>query len=321
MRILVTGGTGFLGARMIPKLAANGHTVFALTRSSSTNQKLETLGATPVLGDLEASTLPALPPVDAVVHAAAHFRFAGPRAPFFRTNVEGTAALLKAAEIAGAQTFIYISAAGIVMDDRGSPIRAADESAPTFPDSFSGYLASKARGEKIVLSANTNDFRTIALRPPAIWGPGDAFTRELPRAIESGHFAFIDGGNYQVSTCHVDNVIEAVECALERGAGGRAYFINDRETTSFRDFVSKIASTQDLSIDKLRSVPYGLAFTLGHLMEILATVTFKKNDPPMTRSMVKMIGREFTTNDNAARRELGYIGKTSHAAGFQTYDR
>ena len=216
-------------------------------------------------------------------------------------------------------TFVYVSAAGIIMDDRGSPIRNADESAPTFPNSFSAYLASKARGEASVLAANKPGFRTIALRPSAIWGPGDAFSRELPRVIKSGQFAFIDRGDYPFVTCHVNNVVEAVQCALERGAGGRAYFINDQETQTFREFIRMIASLQNLSIDKLRSMPYRLAFTIGRLMEFFAVITFRKSDPPLSRSMVRMIGRAFSTNDAAARHELGYVGRTSRAAGLRSY--
>lgn len=319
MRVLVTGGTGFLGARLIPRLVENGYAVFALTRSAASHDSLRALGATPVAGDLEARQPLSLPSVDAVVHAAAHFRLAGPRAPYFRTNVEGTAALLKAAEQAGATTFIYVSAAGIVMDDHGSPIRGVDERVPTHPDSFSAYLASKSRGEAAVLAANKPGFRTLALRPPGIWGPGDMFSRELPKAIASGHFAFINRGDYPYATCHVDNVIEAVACALERGTGGRAYFINDPETQTFRAFIGMIASLQGLSIEKLRSMPYRLAFMMGRVMEWLAALTFRKSDPPLSRSMVRLIGREFTTSDAAARRELGYVGRTSRADGLRLY--
>ena len=136
MKILVTGGSGFLGAHLIPRLVSDGHEVFALARSPSSDEKLRGFGATPVRGDLEAPGGLALPVVDAVVHAAAHFRLAGPRAPYFRTNVAGTQALLKAAQEAGAKTFVHVSAAAVVMDDKGSPMRGADESAPTFPNSF-----------------------------------------------------------------------------------------------------------------------------------------------------------------------------------------
>jgi len=114
-------------------------------------------------------------------------------------------------------------------------------------------------------------------------------------------------------------VVEAIQCALERGTDGHAYFINDQETQTFREFIGMIASLQNLSIDKLRSMPYRLAFTLGRVMEFFSSITFRKNDPPLSRSMVRMIGRPFTTNDAAARRQLGYVGKTSRAAGLALY--
>ena len=319
MHILVTGGTGFLGGRLILQLARNGHQVFALTRSSASHAKLRALGASPVDADLESTASPSLPAVDAVVHAAALFRFSGPREPFFHTNVDGTGRLLVSAENAGARIFVHISAAGIIMDDAGTPVRYADESAPTFPNHFSAYLASKARAESIVLAANKPGFRTLALRPPALWGPGDPFSRALPQAINSGQFAFINRGDYAFDTCHVDNVVEAVQCALERGEGGHALFITDQEKLTFREFVASLASVQGLSIEKLRSMPYGIASTLGRLMDAVWAITRKDGDPPISRSMMRMIGREFSVNDASARRELGYVGKTSRAVGLRSY--
>ncbi len=318
MKILVTGGSGFLGTRLVAQFLANGHEVLALARSTASQHKLAAMGASPVPGDLDGELLD-LPPVDAVVHAAAHFHFAGPRATYFRANVDGTKALLDAAERAGARTFVYLSAAGIIMDDRGSPIRRADESVPTQPRSFSPYLASKAQAEAAVLAANRSGFRTLALRPPGIWGPGDMWSRQLPKAIASGQFGFIDRGDYAYSTCHVDNVIEAIGCALERGTGGRAYFINDCETLTFRDFVRMVASSENLSIDRLPSMPYGAAFFVGRILEGVWAMLGRADDPPLSRSMVRMIGREFTTTDAAARRELGYEGKVRPAQGAGLY--
>ena len=320
MKILVTGGSGLLGRRLVPKLVEEGHQIFGLTRSASSYARLKAMGATPVDADLESSAPLTLPAIDAVVHAAAMFRFSGPREPFFRTNVAGTAALLQAAETAGAKTFVYISAAGIIMDDAGTPIHSADESAPTFPNHFSAYLASKARAEPLVLAANKPGFRTIALRPPAIWGPGDPFSRALPSAIKSGQFAFIDRGDYAFATCHVDNVVEAVECALEHGAGGQAFFITDPEKQTFREFIASLANLQGLSIDTLRSMPYWFASTVGRVLDAVWTITQRKGEPPISRSMMRMIGREFSLNDGAARRELGYFGSISRADGLRSYE-
>ena len=320
MRIFVTGGSGFLGSRMIRTLVNADHEVFALARSTSSTERVRTLGATPISGDLEHPGDFSIPKVEAVVHAAAYFRFAGPRSPYFCANVEGTRTLLTAAQKAGALTLVYLSAGAVVMDNRGSSVHDADESAPTFPNSFSGYIASKAQAEAAVLAANKPGFRALAIRPPAIWGPGDPFSRALPDAIGSNKFAFIERGDYPFAICHVDNVIEAVQCALVRGTGGRAYFIKDHESTTFRDFVTMLADLQELSIGDLKSVSYRLAFTLGRLMEIGAAISLSKDDPSLSRTLVRMIGREFTVCDTAARADLGYLGRVSRAAGLATYD-
>jgi len=58
---------------------------------------------------------------------------------------------------------------------------------------------------------------------------------------------------------------------------------------------------------------------MARVMEFFAAITFRKSDPPLSRSMVRIIGREFITNDAAARRELGYVGKTSIADGLLRY--
>jgi nucleoside-diphosphate-sugar epimerase len=157
------------------------------------------------------------------------------------------------------------------------------------------------------------------LRPPGIWGPGDAYSRAIPHAVSSGQFAFIDRGAYGCSTCHVDNVVEAINCALASEIGGRVYFINDQEPIRFRDFIGSLAALQGLSIDKVRSMPYGLMFFVGRLMELYADFFTPDRDPPLSRSMVRLIGRESTTDDSAARRDLGYVGHVSRAAGLAAY--
>lgn len=319
MKVLVTGGTGFLGRRLIPQLITAGHAVQGLARSRTSADALRKLGAEPVHGDLDRPCKLKLPPVDAVVHGAAHFRLAGPRRPYFKTNVDGVRGLIAAAKKAGVKHFVAISAAAVVMDDRGSPIVNADESATTFPNSFSAYIASKAQGEKLVLAANDATFRTIVLRPPGIWGSGDAFSQALPGLVRSGRFGFIGGGDYPYVTCHVDNVAEGVVAALAAKTGGRAYFINDADVTTFRDFATGIASAIGIDITRARSMSYGVAWQLGRVMEVMWALSGAREDPPLSRSMVRLIGRPFTTTDDAARADLGYQSKVNRAAGLAAY--
>lgn len=319
MKILVTGGTGFLGGHLVPQLIADGHEVLTLIRSPRDAARMQAMGATTVLGDLSKRAGAALPMIDEVVHAAAWFHFSGPRKPYLEVNVEGTRRLLAAAAAAGATVFVTISSGGVIMDDAGSPVIDADEGVKTYPDSFSGYIASKAQAETLVLSANRPGFRTLALRPTAIWGPGDAFAKALPEAIAGGRFALIDRGDYPYATTHVDNVVEAVKLALSTDAGGRAYFIADREVMTFREFIGLIAETHGETIAGLRSIPYRLASLIGRSMDLVWGLMRRDDDPPLSRTMVRMIGRAYTVNDSAARRELGYVGQVDLAAGRQTY--
>ena len=78
---------------------------------------------------------------------------------------------------------------------------------------------------------------------------------------------------------------------------------------------SRVAGREGLSIEKLPSMPYGLAYFVGRMLEGVWALTRRAGDPPLSRSMVRMIGREFTTSDAAARRELGYEGKARREAG------
>ena len=150
-------------------------------------------------------------------------------------------------------------------------------------------------------------------------GGGDPFSRARPQAIDSGQFAFINRGDYAFDTCHVDNAAEAVRCALERGEGGRAWFITDQEKLTFRQFVASLAGVQGLSIEKLRAMPYSIASALGQVLDAAWATARKDANPPISRSLRRMIGREFTVNDASARRELGYVGRTSRAIGLQLW--
>lgn len=139
--------------------------------------------------------------------------------------------------------------------------------------------------------------------------------------VKRGMFGFIGGGDFANVTCHVDNVVEAILLALANGRGGEAYFINDAEPATMRGFLIDVGHALGLSLEKSRSLPYGVAMALGRVMESVAWLTGAKGDPPMTRTMVRLIGRPFTTNDAKARAELGYAGKVKRAEGLKAYSQ
>jgi nucleoside-diphosphate-sugar epimerase len=111
MRVLVTGGSGFIGRELLKQLLKARHSVRAVVRSDASATVVRQLGAQPVRGDLtEPSALRALcEGVEVVVHLAAEVRDFGPLSRFYEVNVEGTRAMLEAARRAGARRFIHMS--------------------------------------------------------------------------------------------------------------------------------------------------------------------------------------------------------------------
>ena len=128
---------------------------------------------------------------------------------------------------------------------RGQPLVNADETWPLQPDSPAYYPRAKARAEREALAAGTDGMETVVVRPRFVWGPDD--TTLLPaisEMVESGRFAWIGGGRHRTSTAHVDNVVEGLMLAAERGRAGQAYFVTDGEPVVFRDFLTRLLATR-----------------------------------------------------------------------------
>jgi nucleoside-diphosphate-sugar epimerase len=251
---------------------------------------------------------------DVVFHSAGLIAFWGRREEMVRVNVQGTRILLEAAKKARVKSLVYISAAAVVSD--GRPLGIVDEShpAPKFP--FGDYARSKAEAEKMVLQADTASFRTLAIRPPLIWGKGDrVFLPEIAKAVKGKKFVWIDGGEYPYSTCHVRNVCEGALLAAARGAGGRTYFLTDGPPISFRLFITELLSTQDLSVNAF-SIPHWGAWRGAAIMEKWWHFWRRSDPPPITRELLALIGGPMELNDSRARRDLGYRGRFSREQGM-----
>lgn len=308
-RAFVTGGSGFVGGRVIRELRARGVEVAALARSAASASLVESLGATAVRGDLgdRAAMQAGMAGADVVVHAAAYVEEHGPLAEFLRVTVTGTENALAAARAAGVPRFVHVSTEAVLVD--GKPIIQADETRPRPTRPVGPYPLSKGLAEDRVLAANRDGLATVIVRPRFIWGTGD--TNLLPKIAElvkRGRFAWIAGGRHLSSTCHVDNVVEGVLLAAERGGPGEIYFLTDGEPVELRAFLTQLLATYGADPGD-RSVPRWLA-------RIVAALTGWMKHPPVTRTAIALVGQEVTVVDAKARRELGYTGHMSRERGL-----
>src|ERR1700742_3596387 len=243
-RAFVTGGSGFLGRHLIAGLRSRGVEVVALARSGDAADVVQQQGAVVARGDLDdlGAMVAGMQGCEVVFHAAAFAKQHGPRDVFFRVNVEGTRNVLRAAREAGVARFVHVGTDAALAD--GRPIVRADESQPLAAKPAGLYPLTKGLAEREVLAANRDGLATVVIRPRMIWGPDD--TTLLPEIVglaRAGRWAWLGGGRYLTSTCHVDNVVEGALLAAERGKPGEVYFLTDGEPVEFRGFLTRMLAT------------------------------------------------------------------------------
>jgi nucleoside-diphosphate-sugar epimerase len=313
----VTGGSGFIGGRLIGRLTREGVKVRALARSDDSAAKVEAAGAEPVRGDLddEDAMRAGAEGCKYAFHVAAKVEDWGDPADFERLNVEGTKRVLRATRAAGVERFVHVGTEAALL--AGDPLVNADESAPLRPDSKSLYPSSKAKAELAVRDASADGFATVVVRPRFVWGPGDATV--LPTivdAVESGKFAFIGGGGHRTSTTHVDNAVEGMVLAADKGAPGAAYFVTDGDPIVFREWIGKLLDTQGVEAPD-KSIPRPVAAAVAAGGEAAWRLLRLKGAPPLTRMTCWVTGLECTLDDSAARRDLGYVPVVTREQGLE----
>ncbi|MCP3797883.1 NAD-dependent epimerase/dehydratase family protein [Allokutzneria sp. A3M-2-11 16] len=314
MDVFVTGGSGFVGAALIRRLVGDGHAVRALARSERAASAVADLGAKPVRGDLSdvGSLREAARGAELAFHAAARTPGSGSRVEFLRDNAVGTLGMLTACRDAGVRRLVHVgSEAGL---RNGQPLVNANETFALQPNSSAAYAASKARAEAEVLGFDGLD--TVVLRPCVIWGRGDTtLLPSLVSAVRAGKFAWIGGGRHFVDVTHVDNVVEGLVLAADRGRAGEAYFVTDGRPVVFREFATELLATQGISEPK-RSIPAGLARIAAASGEAVWELLGLRGAPPVDRMSVWVSGAEGTIDISKARSELGYAPVRSLESGL-----
>ena len=308
MKILVTGGGGFLGQAVVRGLLERGREVRVFNRSSY--PALEALGVDCRCGDLAdaEAVRSACQGCDAVVHAGAR---AGPGLywpDFERANVSGTRNVLAACRAEEIGMLVYTSSPSVA--HVGGDIEGCDESLP-YPAHFPApYPATKAQAERLVLAANDSALRTVALRPHLIWGPGD--NHLLPRLVERNRAGRLrlPAPEKLIDTVYIDNAAEAHLLALDDLAGcaksaGKAYFISNGEPLPVVEIMRRLLEAVG-ETPRIRSVPLAVAKAAAAVVEPVWRGLRLKSDPPISRFMVEQLSTAHWFDLSAAARDLGY---------------
>ena len=321
LKVLVTGGAGFLGQALCRALQAQGHEVTSFQRSHS--PALEAMGVRQVRGDLAdaGAVHAALAGQDAVFHNAAKAGAWGSHESYFAANVTGTRNVLAAMRAHGIGRLVYTSTPSVTHSGR-SAVEGGNEQNTPYGEHFKApYPATKLVAEKEVLAANDASLATVALRPRLIWGPGD--TQLLPRLVErakAGRLRFVAGGHNRMDTTYIDNAVQAhldAFAALAPGAAcaGRAYFISNGEPREVRRIVNDLlAAAGQPPVDK--TIPYGVAYAAGAVLELAWRTLRLPGEPPMTRFVAEQLSTPHWYDISAAARDFGYVPRVAMDEGL-----
>jgi len=288
---LLTGATGFVGSAVARVLKARGHRLRLLVRATSDRRNLAGIEAELALGDLTdaASLARAAAGCRYVFHVAADYRFWVPDPEaMMRSNVEGTLAMMRAAQ-------------------------AADEDTPTDEADFIGaYKRSKFVAERAVLDLVHQDgLPAVVVNPAAPVGPRDIKPTPTGKMIldaAAGRVpAYIDTG---LNIVHVDDVAEGHALALERGRIGERYVLGG-ENLLLKDLLALVANVVGRRPPRIE-LPEAVVWPAAWLMEGFARVT--GIPPMMTRDHIKMARHKMFYSSDKAKRELGYASRPVRSA-------
>lgn len=309
MKALVTGGGGFLGLYIVEQLVAAGIDVRVLCRGNY--PALKRLNVEVVQGDLrhEQPVEQACQAVDSVFHVAAVPGVWGSWSMYHSINTLGTLNVIRGCRQNGVQRLIYTSSPSVVFD--GHDHIDADE-ALRYPTKWlCHYPHSKALAEQAVLAANSQQLRTISLRPHLIWGPRD--NHLIPRLIQramTGKLRRVGDGTNVVSVAYVENVA-AAHLQAERHlrdsdkAAGKAYFVNEPQSVNLWNWIDLLLQRANLP-SVTRSISAANAYKVGAAMELMWRTLGLKSEPPMTRFVAAQLAGSHSYQITAARQDFDY---------------
>jgi nucleoside-diphosphate-sugar epimerase len=306
MKVLITGATGFMGARLATAALERGDSVRGLVRDLDRASDLRAAGVETVQGDmLDGSSLrQAVQGVDCIFHTAAVIGDWPSRELSRQVNVEGTRELVSQAIDAGVRRVVHFSSLAVYGNQHH---RGTDESAPYRYGDI--YTDAKIDSERAVFDlAASGAIEAVSLRPGFIYGPGDrTLIPKILEALGAGKFMFVGDGSKQMNCVYVEDVVDAAMAAsIASGVSGRAYNITDGQIPELKDFIGFIAEYCELPMPT-RHVPPMLAVAGCYTSEYVGHLVGVKRAPMMNISRLRFLYYNQAYSIERARAELGYV--------------
>lgn len=316
-RVLVTGGSGFVGANLVKTLLDHGHHVRSFDRAPSPLPQHPQLDV--LQGDItdKAVCEAAVDGIDTIIHTAAIIELMGGasvteeyRQRSFSVNVGGTQNLVETGQKAGVQRFVYTASNSVVMG--GQNIAGGDETLP-YTDRFNDlYTETKVVAEKYVLAQNGVDgMLTCSIRPSGIWGSGDqTMFRKLFESVIKGHTKVLVGkASVKLDNSYVHNLIHGFILAGEHlvpggTAPGQAYFINDAEPINMFEFARPVVEACGEKWPKLRVPAPAVLWAMTNWQRL--HFRFGLPAPLLEPLAIERISLDNYFSIAKARRDLGY---------------
>ena len=304
-KVLVTGGTGFIGNHIVRMLCGERRPVRVLIRSTSQQACLASLPVEVVTGDLSdrASLQRAVDGCEVVFHVAADYRlWARHPQELYRHNVDGTANMLTAAFDSGVTRLVYTSTVGTI----GFPEDSTPGTEDSFPDArqlAGDYKKSKFQAEQIALRFAQNGYPVVIVNPTAPVGEGDRKPTETGKIIldflKRKMPAYIDTG---LNLVDVRDVARGHLAAMDRGRPGERYILGGRNM-SFKQILDALSKLTGIPAPSIH-LPYGIALCAGAADTFLSRITGKP--PRIPLEGVRMARHKMYVSSAKAERELGY---------------
>jgi nucleoside-diphosphate-sugar epimerase len=315
MNLLITGATGFIGARLALRCLETGESVRVLAQVNNASEEenrdlLERHGAEIVIGSVtdETSVQKAVDGVNVVYHlAAAQHEANVADQHFWDVNVKGTRNVLEASIRAGVTRFVHGSTIGVygaAMDGE------LDEETPLQPDNI--YGVTKREGE-FLASSYADRLPLVVIRISETYGPGDRRLLKLFRAIQKGAFFMIGRGDNKHQLIYVDDLVEGLRMAASNPqAVGKVFVLAGREILTTEQMVSTIATALGVQRKKLRAPmwPFLLAATI--LEAVLRPVGVQ---PPLHRRRMDFFRKSFFFSRDRTMNVLGFEPATDFDDG------